>query len=624
MINKNLLKELLFSHEIKKIEQHLVYYYVVNNNLNYKRSYLLSNYLSDFEEEVKLFFDISSLYIKTIKDLENYLELLIPENDRKLNGAFFTPNYIIDFIINSIKPKKDHKNIDPSCGAGAFLIALAEYYKNEYGQSVKETVKNNIYGADILKFNINRSKILLSLFALQNNELLEENDFNLLSVDSLRFKWDMKFDNVIGNPPYVKFQDLSANNRTFLINNYETIKQGTFNLYFAFFELGFRLLKENGRLGYITPNNYFTSIAGEPLRIYFNNNQCVERVVDFNHKKVFDVQTYTAITFLSKRINDIILYDRIKEQQSPDEFLIYSNGSPNKLTSLNVKKWRLLKSDEQENIFKIESIGTPLKSLFDICVGIATLKDEVDFGEGNSQNNKYLIKSPETGDYQIEYEITRSVFKTSDFKSQKEIPFNTKRIIFPYTFKNGIAVPIPEKEFKKHFPKCYEYFLSVKDILSYRDKGKYNFDPFFSWGRTQGLTKSGIKILTPTFSKYPRFLLVNDKEAFFTNGYGIYFKNEFANDLFNSSINPLAKLKNVDSLLKILNSSVMHYYVKKTSVSIEGGYFCYQKNFIEKFNIPNFSNDELQTIKSLTTKNDIDEFLINKYQLKLLAPNLSM
>jgi tRNA1(Val) A37 N6-methylase TrmN6 len=624
MINKNLLKELSISYEINLIEQHLVYYYVVSNNINYQKSGILADYLKDFEEELKLFFDISSLQIKTIKELENYLELLIPENDRKLNGAFFTPNYIIDFIINNLKPKINHKNIDPSCGAGAFLISLAEYYKNELGQSVKETVKNNIYGADILEFNIIRTKILLSLFALQNNELLEEADFNLFNVDSLRINWELKFDNVIGNPPYVKFQDLSADNRNFLINNYETIKQGTFNLYFAFFELGFKLLKENGRLGYITPNNYFTSIAGEPLRVYFKNAKCVERVVDFNHKKVFDVQTYTAITFLSKKVNDVILYDRIKEQQSPDEFLIYANGSPNKLTSLNVKKWRLLKSDEQENIFKIESIGTPLKSLFDIYVGIATLKDEVYFVEDNSKNNKYLIKSTEKVDYQIEYEITRRVFKISDFKSQNEISFNTRRIICPYTIKHGVATPIPEKEFRKLFPKCYEYFLSAKDILSSRDKGKYDFDPFFSWGRTQGLTKSGIKILTPTFSKYPRFLLVKDEDAFFTNGYGIYFKDEFSTDFFKGSINPLAKVENVDSLLKILNSSVMHYYVKKTSVSIEGGYPCYQKNFIEKFNLPDFSNDELKTIKKLTIKNDIDEFLNNKYQLKLPKPNLSL
>jgi len=67
----------------------------------------------------------------------------------------------------------------------------------------------------------------------------------------------------------------------------------------------------------------------------------------------------------------------------------------------------------------------------------------------------------------------------------------------------------------------------------------------------------------------------------------------------------------------------MHYYVSKTSVSIEGGYPCYQKNFIEKFTIPQFSNEEINHLKSINDKEEIDSFLINKYQLNLPVPNLS-
>jgi len=71
---------------------------------------------------------------------------------------------------------------------------------------------------------------------------------------------------VVGNPPYVKFQDLTDVNRIYLQKHWTTVEGGTFNLYFAFFELGYKLLKVNGKLGYITPNNYFTSLSGEALR----------------------------------------------------------------------------------------------------------------------------------------------------------------------------------------------------------------------------------------------------------------------------------------------------------------------------------------------------------------------
>ena len=68
----------------------------------------------------------------------------------------------------------------------------------------------------------------------------------------------------------------------------------------------------------------------------------------------------------------------------------------------------------------------------------------------------------------------------------------------------------------------------------------------------------------------------------------------------------------------------MHYYVSKTSVSIEGGYPCYQKNFIEKFSIPLFSVEEINILKSLNDKTEIDDFLIEKYQLNFPVPNLSV
>ncbi|MFH1198070.1 MAG: N-6 DNA methylase [bacterium] len=561
-----------------------------------------------------------------MKELENYLELFIPNKDRKLNGAFFTPNYIIDYIIKEIDPKESDKNLDPSCGSGAFLIGLAEYYKCKYKKPIKEIVQENIYGSDILEYNIHRAILLLSIYALQNNEILEEKDFNLYCQDSLRVDWNNQFNNVVGNPPYVKFQDLSDKNRKFLLNHWTTIEQGTFNLYFAFFELGYKLLAANGRLGYITPNNYFTSLAGEALRMFFHRQKCVSRIIDFNHKKVFDVQTYTAITFLNKHENEVIYFDRIQENQMPEDFLTKVNGSPNYINNLDFRKWRLLKSDEQENIHSIETIGTPISKLFEINVGIATLKDELFFVDGKTEKGNYFYKTIDRGTFKIEKAITKPVYKISDFKNQDDILLNSRRIICPFNIKNNTAVPISEKEMQNKYPNCYNYFLSVKDLLFNRDKGRNIFTPFYVWGRTQGLTKKGKKLLTPTFSHFPRFLFVEEEDAFFTNGYGIYFNKYADNNLsfFDISTNPFTNVENIKLTQKILNSFIMHYYVSKTSVSIEGGYPCYQKNFIEKFTIPAFSKAEIDTLREMNDKQEIDEFLIEKYHLKLLSPNLSL
>jgi methylase of polypeptide subunit release factors len=625
MINKRKIAELLSCFSIEDVEKEVIVCFLKKNHLDYLSSPILTNYLRNYSHNNDLSLQVKELDIDSIKVLENCLEMLIPDNDRKLNGAFFTPVYIVDYIIEDIKPKANERTIDPSSGCGAFLIGLAEYYHKQYGKSIKKTVKENIFGADILPYNIERAKRLFSILALQHGEILEESDFNLYQRDSLRYQWTEKYDNVIGNPPYVKFQDLSDENRDYLIKYWQTVEKGTFNLYFAFFELGYDLLKEGGQLGYITPNNYFTSLAGESLRNFLINKKCLSKIIDFNSKKVFDVQTYTAISFLKKCKNDFILYDRIPNEHTPEEFLSNVKYSENAVSELNIKKWRLLRSDEKKNIKAIETVGVPIKQMFDICVGIATLKDEVFFVDGSNFDGEFIAKTGRNGKrYKIEKEITRSVYKISDFKSQNDISDNARRIIFPYKV-NGSATIIDEENFKNKYPYCYEYLLSVKEELLSRDKGKIKYNPFYAWGRTQGLTRFGKKILNPTFSQYPRFLVVEDEDALFTNGYGIFFKEPSKESLlFGDAEHTLSKIENIDIVQKVLNSEIMHYYISKTSVSIEGGYPCYQKNFIEKFTIPEFSNKEVSELRSLSNQKDINLFLSDKYQVNLLVPNLSV
>lgn len=625
MLNNRLLNELIKYYDINNLEKHILYSYMKFCNLEESSNPLLKNYFSGFEIDSKLYLDCTSLNITTIKELENSLELLIPAQDKKLNGAFFTPDYIIDFMIKEINPKEYHKNIDLSCGCGAFLIGLVDYYRKYYKKSFKSIIKNNIYGSDILKYNIDRTKLILTVYALQIGEILIEEDFNLYHQDSLRFEWKDKYDNIIGNPPYVKFQDLSDNNRDFLSKNWLTIEGGTFNLYFAFFELGYELLKSTGKLIYITPNNYFTSLSGESLRKYFHKNKCIKRIIDFNHKKVFAVQTYTAITFINKKKNDRIKYDRILDNQKPDDFLKRVNGSYVNLLDLNVKKWRLLKNEEKENINIIENIGIPIGKLFDICVGVATLKDEVYYVDSSESDSNYFIKTTANGRFKIEKEILKSVYKISDFKKQEDLNLNSRKIICPYYLKNGNAFIIEESNFKKKYPKCYDYLLSEKNNLIERDKGKTKYYPFYAWGRTQGLTKFGVKIITPTFSQHPRFLLIKERESYYTNGYGIFFKDEIENKenkLFAEDKYSVSKIENIDITMKILNSFIMDYYISKTSVSIDGGYPCFQKNFIENFTIPDFTDEEIIRLRNLSIHNDINEFLIKKYQLNVLVGNL--
>lgn len=608
------LTTLTHSFSVDEIEKTLVFNFIQENGIDYSQSCYISNYLSDFTPNTSLLNSIAALKHNKIEEIVVDMELLMPAEDKKTNGAFFTPQYIVDFIITNLAPQENAKVIDPSCGSGAFLLGIIRYFINTFKKSVRDIVNDNLYGADILEYNTRRSKLLIILFAIMNGEIVSENDIHIYTADSLRCEWPYQFDMVVGNPPYVKFQDLDDTTRNFLFESYQTTKLGTYNLYFAFFELGLKLLKKDGKLGYITPNNYFTSLSGEPLRQFFQGNKSIYQIVDFDATKVFDVQTYTAITFLNKKENEHIQYDRIDRDETPNTFLSCISLTPNNYSDLSAKKWRLLCGEERENIKIIENCGQPLGGLMNICVGIATLKDDVYFIDVINEDDKYYYSRNKTGDLVIEKEITKPLVKISDMKSTSDIENNKRRIIFPYKTVKGKVVPIEEGELKKEYPHCYEYLLSVKDILDGRGKGKHKYSPFYVYGRTQGLNRFGARIYTPTFSLKPRFLFDADEEGFFTNGYGLYFKEEgfFAN--------PITQRDNVDVLLKIINSCVMDYYVTKTSVAIEGGYPCYQKNFIERFTIPQITESQISDLRDLTNPNDIDRYVCNLYQINLLDP----
>lgn len=620
------LQEILNKYSVNDIEKALILNYLNRNAIDALCHSYIKKYLEGFIPSTALMEDVASMSHKSLPELAVDMELLIPTEDRQTNGAFFTPQNIVDFIIQSIAPNKDSRVIDISCGCGAFVLGAIRYFKKAYNKKVSDIVRENVYGVDLLSYNVRRCKLLIILYGLSTGENIDESSINVEVGNSLIKEWERKYDVVVGNPPYVKFQDMEDETRDILEKNYRTTGFGTYNLYFAFFEIGKRLLTNGGVLGYITPNNYFTSLSGESLRSYFQSNKCISRIVDFNATKVFEVQTYTAITFLTDTENDAIGYARIGSNEEVDEFLANTKFTYNRYEDLNVKKWRLLCDNERDIITRIETCGEKIGNLFNIAVGIATLKDEAYFIAPYREDDKYYYCSNKyVSDFKIEKGVTRPHVKISKIKSADELSKNTRRIIFPYIVTNDVANIIGEDMMKSHFPECFRYLESIKEVLAGRGKGKHIYSPFYAYGRTQGLNKHGVKIYTPTFSQYPRYIYDDNKESLFTNGYGIFYKEEVEHsmDLFSEvEINPILNPDNVDVLLKVLNSGIMHFYVSKTSVSIDGGYPCYQKNFIERFSIPNMNEKNISAIRKLNNRDEIDKYLIKLYQIKAPSPNL--
>lgn len=615
-MNTKQIFSLLDKYDIDIIENSLIYLFIEKIEASGIKNELIRNRLkkinSSATEFLSNFLKKNSIELTT-KNIEKIFELLINSEDRQLNGAFYTPDFIVDYINDYvIKKETDFRVCDCSCGSGAFLVRATEKISKENNKSIIKTIEENIYGVDIMERSVERTKIILSLLALQNGEDKEGIRFNIKqgdSLDNLKFNWKTEFpevfanggfDGIVGNPPYVRIQDFSNSIKNFLMKQYRTTGNGNFNLYFAFFEIGLYILNKEGKLGYIIPNNYFTSLAGKDLRKFLQDKKSVERIIDFNHLRVFeDATTYTCITFLNKKERGMFEFSRVEDKSlfSNLQTLKYSEV---KFSELNYNKWRLMNELDFYNIKQIEGVGSPLGKFANIKVGIATLKDNLYFIDGKKEKGDFYIKEKDGKEFFIEKDITRKIIKIASVNSDEDIINDKRRIIFPYIKRGKEHFLIDEETFKNKYPKAYAYLLEIKEDLASRDKGKTKISKWYAYGRGQGLNLYGKKLLTKTFSNKPNFMIDEDDYSLFCNGYAIFSEKE----------EDLAILK------KILNSEIMNYYARKTSVEIEGDYQCYQKNFIETFSIPNLSKGQKEFLLRENDKNIINKFLVKTYGLK--------
>lgn len=540
-----------------------------------------------------------------IEHIIYFFESLLAHQTIVENGVVFTPLYLADYINRMANDKqqlrRDSKVIDPGCGCGIFPVSTVLLLRRKFNSSYEEIFRTNIHGIDIDADNVRRCRLVLRLLPLFEGQPFYEGPLNIRKADSLKTDWNQLFgvecfDFIEGNPPYVNLHDMKAETAQFLREHFTTTRTGVYNIFYAFIEHGMRFLSPAGSLSFIVPNNFLTIKAATDLRHYIAANKYPETVIDFAHNMLFKpVRTYNSIIRLTKGDNRQFQYAVLEKCADIEKALETIHFHTEETETLEKEGWKLVDDVTRENIRKIENQPFSIREM--IRTGIATLKDDAYFVESDGSS---FYKETNGIRYDIEADLVKPIYKIPELKSHRVLASARRHIIFPYTRRNGRYEIIREAEMQQAYPSAYAYFRAIEHILAKRDKGKINVIPWYAYGRSQGLNKYGSKLLFPTFADAPRFTFADEPDALFCNGYAV-FEDGF--------ISP--KL-----LQKILNSFIMNYYISKTSYSIEGGYYCYQKKYIERFTFPSFSNEERNKLISMEGE-ELDNFLISKYGLNL-------
>lgn len=166
----------------------------------YNKILISDNILRPIIEELSNI-DFSKLSIHIMGEVyENYLEEILKQNDKilknkkKLQGIYYTTEYVIKYIIkNTLTPilskcktasELDNiKVLDSSCGSGSFLILafdeFIEQYKRIENQPLFEferrklILQNNLYGVDIDEKAVEITKLNLLVKCLENGASLD-------------------------------------------------------------------------------------------------------------------------------------------------------------------------------------------------------------------------------------------------------------------------------------------------------------------------------------------------------------------------------------------------------------------------------------------------------------------
>ena len=282
-----------------------------------------------------------------------------------------------------------------------------------------------------------------------------------------------KFDAIIGNPPYIRVQNMvhySPEEYAFYKSNtsqYSTAVADTLDKYYLFIEKGLSLLNGNGMLGYIVPHKFMKIKSGAELRELLATDRNVQKILHFGTHQVFrDRSTYTCILVLSKQPNTQF---EIGFVQDWNQFLFEHNTEclPYPAEYISKQPWSFLPQNIITHLERISTSCVSLSTLVDIFVGVQTSADKIYIVHADREDDSFIYShDKQNREFRIEKEILRKSIYDTRLSSYEKIVANSY-IIFPYKDDSGKPVLYTLEEMNERFPCALAYstdLFGMKDI----------------------------------------------------------------------------------------------------------------------------------------------------------------
>jgi len=683
--NSGLFEQTLSNEIIKNISS--VFWLIIKELYYPENPYSFSVFASDILGNIYEIFLADKLVI-----IDNEIQL-IPKPENVDKDVITTPTFIINDILRQTlvpycKGKTDIeilliKLADIACGSGALLLesyqlfndVLIDYYlKNDKTKLIqtsintyklpfnikKEILLKCIYGVDKDYNAVEAAKFGLLLKLLENedktstgsnipilpdlsnniffgNSLIDSVKDDLIQLINPFDFGDLKFDIIVGNPPYMKAEDMKTITPIeYPIYNqkYKTAYK-QYDKYFLFIERSISLLKDNGILGYIVPNKFMKVGAAQKLRGLLSENKLVSNIISFGANQIFgNKTTYTCILILNKSENEECKYYEVKKltdwkirDYSQDDFDTISSDN------LNENVWALVPGYLKNIYNSIISQSITLEEL----VG----SDNIFNGIQTSANNIYILKSIREDDdyiwfiknkkeYQIEKSFLKPYFETPRNKDEDGLytyrPFQPNRyVIYPYQQTEEGLEFIEIEDLKQNFPFAYAYLIENKKELAKHTRDikptPKTENEWYRYGRHQSLENCDVpaKIIVGVLSVGDKYAIDFHQTLISSGGTAGYCMITL----------PAKTDYSIYYIQAILNSKYLEWFSALYGEVFRGGYIARGTKVLMKLPIRkiNFEKKQEKKLHETITENQknlislqqqIDDNQNNKRQLIIL------
>ena len=357
-------------------------------------------------------------------------------SEQKLRGAYYTPLPLAEMMVKLFSGNKQIKNVlEPSCGDGVFLDAMNN---TDIIDQFDTITAIEIEDDEAIKVQ-NRYE------SKKNIRVTNQDFFDYYEEYSYE-----KFDLILGNPPYIRYQYLEEEQRALLsdILTSQGMKANKLiNAWVGFMVACVNMLSNQGKIAFVIPAEILQVVYAEDLRLFLSNNLSKISIITFEELVFSDIEQEVVVFIGEKgeeekgiRIIELNNLDDLKD------FDINSNGFQ-KLQHVH-EKWTKYFTTDKENELVSEIRNNNLFQKLSDCalinVGITT------------GNNKYFSVDKNTVEkYELESVVRpligRSSHANSIFFTQDDWMENVN------SGKAAYLIDFPETPYDKYPEKHREY-----------------------------------------------------------------------------------------------------------------------------------------------------------------------